>query len=202
MVNFTVSISEELKTEMDKYPEVNWSEVIRKSIQTYLQTRQNPVPQLEFGISEAHVAWNWFLARPSVSVNLKATNKLTTDLVLDRILYTIGFLTSQNREARGGFEGQFLQYCQLKPNEPADIQLTFYPNTELLRRLTDKMESTFVLQADLIVLVQGFTNPYRAQVFSKVPIDEWKNEAKSALDEYERHWNPRKPQVKDQVEVG
>ena len=192
MVNFTVTIPEELKAEMDRYPEVNWSEVTRKSIQTYLQARQNPVPQLEFEMREAHVNWNPFLAKPNVYVNLRATNKLAADLVIDRVLYEIVFLKSfHDRQARGGFEGQFLQYRKLQPDKPSDIQLTFYPDVELLRRLTEKMESTFGLQADLTVFVQGFTNPYITQVFAKVPIDEWKYEVESALNCHEGHWNPR-----------
>jgi hypothetical protein len=195
MVNFTVTMSEELKAEMDRYPEVNWSEVFRKSIQTYLQIRQNPVPQLEFEMREAHVSWNPFLARPFVYVNLKATNRMMADLVIDRILYDIVFLKSfHERTARGGFEGQFLEYRKLQPDKPADIQVAFYPDVDLLRRLTDMMESTFGLQADLTVFVQGFTNPYHIQVFIKVPIDEWKNEVKSALDNNKWHWNPRTPE--------
>lgn len=197
MVNFTVTIPEELKAEMDQYPEVNWSEMIRKSIQTYLQARQNPVPQLEFEMREAHVNWNPFLARPNVNLLFRATNKLAADLVIDRIVYNIVFLKSiHEREARGGFEGQFLQYRKLQPHKPSDIQLAFYPDVDLLQRLTEKMESTFGLQADLTVFVQGFTNPYVTQVFTKVPIDEWKNEAKSALNNYERSWNLRKQQGK------
>ncbi len=32
MVSITLAVSEELKTEMDKHPELNWSEVARQAI--------------------------------------------------------------------------------------------------------------------------------------------------------------------------
>ena len=38
--NLTVSIPDDLKTEMDKYPEVNWSQVAKKAIETYIKERQ------------------------------------------------------------------------------------------------------------------------------------------------------------------
>jgi hypothetical protein len=36
MVNITLSIPEELKKEMDKFPEINWSEIARGAIKTRL----------------------------------------------------------------------------------------------------------------------------------------------------------------------
>jgi len=33
MVNMTLAVPEELKKQMDKFPEINWSEVARKAIQ-------------------------------------------------------------------------------------------------------------------------------------------------------------------------
>jgi hypothetical protein len=41
MVNITLSLSEKLKNEMDKFPEINWSEVARSSI-------KNKLAQLNF----------------------------------------------------------------------------------------------------------------------------------------------------------
>lgn len=36
MVSITLSVPQELKTEMDKHPEFNWSEVAREAIKTKL----------------------------------------------------------------------------------------------------------------------------------------------------------------------
>ena len=41
MVNITLSLPEKLKKEMDKFPEINWSEVARSSI-------KNKLAQLNF----------------------------------------------------------------------------------------------------------------------------------------------------------
>lgn len=37
MVSMTLAISEELKKEMDKHPETNWSEVARQAIKDWLE---------------------------------------------------------------------------------------------------------------------------------------------------------------------
>jgi hypothetical protein len=193
VVNFTVTISEELKAEMDRYPEVNWSEVFRKNIQSYMQVRQNPTPQLDFEMKEAHVSWNWLLAQPRISVFLRIVNRLAADVLLDRILFSVAVLTSTTREARGGFEGQYLQYRQLSSSKSTDVELSLYPDAELLERLTNKLEATFVLQLDLTACVEGYPNPCVKQIIGKVPIDEWKNEVGTALDSFDRHWGRSRP---------
>jgi hypothetical protein len=199
MVNFTVTLPEDLKAEMEKYPEVNWSEVTRKSIQIYVQNRKNPVPQLEFEMKEVHVQYSQSLRRPFVSIRLKATNKLASDVVVDRILYEVDFYRREGRgDERGGFIGQSLEYRSLRPGE-SETSIIFYPEVDLLRDLTDMMESTFWLSVTLTVFVQGFTNSYIKVVLIKVPIDEWKNEVKSALNLYETHWaSKRSLKSKDQ----
>jgi len=37
MPKFTVSIPNELKKELDKYPEVNWTEVLRRGLKEYIR---------------------------------------------------------------------------------------------------------------------------------------------------------------------
>jgi hypothetical protein len=198
MVNFTVTVTEELKAEMDRYPEVNWSEVIRKSIQTYTQTRQNPTPQLEFELKEAHVHWDWLLGQPRIGLHIRVTNKLTVDVLLDRITFTIGFLVSQTRDAKGGFAGQYLQFRQIPADKSTDLEFTVYPDADTLRRLTSLLESTFLLQLDLTACVKDYPNPLFKQVLGKVPIDEWRNEVNTALEYFDQHWGRQRPR---QLEV-
>ena len=38
--NLTISIPDDLKAEMDKYHEVNWDEVARNAIKSYIKIRQ------------------------------------------------------------------------------------------------------------------------------------------------------------------
>lgn len=189
MVNFTVSIPEDLKAEMDKFPDVNWSELTRKSIQIYLENRKNPFPPLEFEIKGAHISYEHDLMRPSMSLSLKAMNKLDSELIIDRILFKVEFDKEYGRQKlEGAFTGKSLEYEPILPNE-SKIVIRFYPQVDMLRRLSDKMEATFWVYVTLTVYVQGFRSPQIKVVSIKVPIDEWKNEVKTALNSYDADWN-------------
>lgn len=200
MVNFTVSIPEDLKTEMDKYSDVNWSEVTRKSIQAYLLNRKNSFPPLDFEIKEIHVRYDHDLMRPSMSLSFKATNKLDSELIIDRILFKVEFDKEYGRgKLEGAFTGQFLEYQSIIGQGDSNIKITFNPEVDMLRRLSDKMDATFWVYATLTVYVQGFTSPQIKVPPLKVPIDEWKKEVKSALNSYDGDWN--KAHTNKSVEV-
>jgi hypothetical protein len=195
-VNFTVSIPEEIKNEMEKFQEVNWSNIVRKSIQTYLQARQNPVPLIDFDARDVHVCFQGW--RPYVYAIVNATNKLPNDVIIDRILFRMEVIKQHNTFGSNestsfesaGFEGYFLEYRLLKPGEPSPIQLLVHPSVEFLRRVTESLSSTFILDITLKVFVQGFTNPINtSKIMTKVPIDEWKREVEGVLSSYCRNWN-------------
>jgi len=188
MVNFTAAIPEELKEEMDKYQEVNWSEVFRKSVQSYLQTRQNPTPQIDFEIKGAFLGWNWYIAKPRLSIQLMATNRLSFDCMLDRIIFEVSLQTSHSHESRGGFEGQYLECRMMHPGKPEPLELGLYPDMTRLTLLTQKLTSSFLLDAQLNAIVQGFPNLLRGKASFKVPIDEWNNDVKSMENQYRDHW--------------
>lgn len=190
MVNFTVSIPEDLKAEMDKFPDVNWSELTRKSIQIYLQSKKNPFPSLEFEMKEAHIGYEHDLKRPSMSLSLKVTNKFDSELVIDRILFKVEFDKEYGRgKLEGAFTGQFLEYQSVRGQGESNIKITFYPEVDMLRRLSEKLEATFWVYVTLTVFVQGFMWPQIKVVPTKVPIDEWKNEVRAALNIYDADWN-------------
>ena len=46
--NITISIPDDLKAEMDKYSEVNWSQVVLKAIKDYIAKRQIPKKKSSF----------------------------------------------------------------------------------------------------------------------------------------------------------
>ncbi len=188
MVNFTVSIPEDLKAEMEKFPDVNWSELTRKSIQMYIQNRKNPFPPLEFEMKEVHIRYEHDLKRPSMSLSLKAMNKLNSELVIDRILFKVEFDKEYGRgKLAGAFVDQSLEYRQISGD--SKILIIFYPQVDMLRRLSDKMEATFWIYVTLTIYVQGFALPQTEVVSIKVPIDEWKNEVGGALNAYDADWN-------------
>ncbi len=190
MVNFTVSISEDLKAEMDKFPDVNWSELTRKSIQVYLQSRKNPFPPLEFEMKEAHMVYDDDLRRPLMSVLLKGTSKLDSELVIDRILFKVEFNKEYGRgKLEGAFTGQFLEYQSVRGQGESNIKITFYPEVDMLRCLNEKLDATFWVYVTLTVFVQGFVCPQIKVVPIKVPIDEWKSQVESSLNKYDADWN-------------
>lgn len=189
MVNFTVVIPEDLKAEMDKFTDVNWSELTRKSIQMYIQNRKNWFPPLEFELKELHVGYEHDLKRPSMSLSLKATNKLDSELIIDRILFKVEFDKEQGRgKLEGAFADQSFEYRRILSGE-SKIEIFFYPQVDMLQRLSDKMEATFWVYVTLTVYAQGFVSPQIKVVPIKVPIDEWKTEVKNALNSYDADWN-------------
>ena len=192
MVNFTVSIPEDLKSEMDKFPDVNWSELTRKSIQIYLQNRKNSFPPLDFEMNELHIGYDHDLKMPSMSLSLKATNKLDSELVIDRILFKVEFDKEYGRaKLEGAFESQSLEYRRISGE--SKIIIGFLPQADMLRRLSEKLEATFWVYVTLTVFVQGFVCPQTKVVLTKVPIDEWKNEVRVALNKYDAYWNQTHP---------
>ena len=189
MVNFTVSIPEDLKAEMDKFPEVNWSNLTRKSIQEYLSNRNSWYPPVEFEIEEMHLRYDNDLMKPSLSLSLKSTSKLDYQLVVDRILYKIEFDKEYGRgKLQGAFSEQSLGY-QLISTSGSKITLSFYPEITMLRRLRDKLDATFWVYVTLQAYVQGFTSPNTNVLSIKVPIDEWKTQVEAVLDRYSSDWN-------------
>jgi hypothetical protein len=191
MVNFTVSISEELKNEMDKFPNVNWSELTRKAIQSYLQIKKNPQPSIDFIIHSTKIVYDNKVNRPMMSFSLRALNKLDSDFIIDRILFMVEFDKEYGRgKTQGAFVSQSLDYQKVSAGEKeSKISLSFYPDIDMLRKLNNLLQSTFWIYVILTVYVKGFESPQIKVPTIKVPIDEWKNEVTRALDSYDNYWN-------------
>ena len=65
---------------MDNFPDVNWSELTRKSIQNYIKNRQDPFPPLDFELSEVHLAYSNAVMQPLLNLSLKVNNKWNLSL--------------------------------------------------------------------------------------------------------------------------
>jgi len=201
VVNFTVTIPEDLKAEMDKLPDVNWSDLTRKSIQIYLKGKKNPFPPLEFEIKEMHIDYDDDLKTPLMSLSLNAMNKFDSELVIDRILFKVEFDKEYGRsKLEGAFTGQFLEYLSVRGQGESNIKITFYPEVDMLRLLSEKLESTFWVYVSLSVFVQGFVCPQIKVVPTKVPIDEWKNEVRASLNKYDEDWNKARIRLRPKEE--
>jgi hypothetical protein len=203
VVNFTVSMPEDLKAEMDKFPDVNWSELTRKNIQNYLQNRKNTFPPLEFALKEVHFTYLDNLMQPSMSVKLEVNNKLDSQLIIDRMLFTVKFVkehfnpsgedfkiaeAKEKSSLQGVFKDSSLDYRSLCSGI-SNINIRLSPPVEVLRRLSDKMQASFWTDISLMAYIQGFENPAIKNLSVKIPIDEWKNEVRESLNNYDSNWS-------------
>ena len=80
-----------------------------------------------------------------------------------------------------------MEYRQISGE--SKIVIGFHPQVDMLRRLNEKLKATFWVYVTLTVFVQGFVWPQTKVVLTKVPIDEWKNEVRAALNHYDLDWN-------------
>jgi hypothetical protein len=211
MVNFTVSLPEELKAEMDKFPDVNWSELTRKSIQNYLRNRASIEPPLEFTLEKVdfiltdNLVWTFgvgnirkistqhsyigeYFVKPTMLVSLGILNKLDSQLIIDRILFYVRF-------AEAKFQENFLNYIKISPGDSGSnsVYIPLSPPVDMLKRSSDKIQGIDIL---LIAYVQGFAAPVIKGLSISVPINDWKNQVKSVLAKYNADWNQGQPTQK------
>lgn len=191
MVNLTVSIPEKLKEEMDKFSNVNWSELTRKAIQSYLKNRTASYPPIDFTIDGMSITYDDIINQPKIFFRLKTINKLDSQLIIDRILFTVEFDKEFGRNKRqGAFNDQSLEYQKiLSAENNTTIYLSSFPNAELLRKLSKILQSTFWIYVTLHVYVKGFDNPQIKVPYIKVAIDEWKNQITYVLNKFDSYWN-------------
>jgi len=211
LVNFTVSLPEELKAEMDKFPDVNWSELTRKSIQNYLRNKSHAFSPLEFKLTDVRFTFSHELLQPLMLVYLKVTkNSMDTQLIIDRMLFTVKFVKEhfvshgedynavkvrEDAALKGVFKESVLDYTYIIKSE-YDLAIPLPLPIAVLRRVKDKMQATFWVDITLTAYVQGFEHSPSKNLSIKVPIDEWKTQVDSVLSNYDANWNQEQPTQK------
>jgi len=184
MVNITLTVPEDLKAEMDKYQEVNWSDVFRRGIQSYIQLRQNPVPNLDCELKAVRMSSTWASSVPVLLVFLSVKNQMTTDIVVDRILMDLVFYEPPYQsEVLGGLHCQYFQFRHIPANSSSVFEIEGYPDERFIELFTKSIQKTFTVEALTVsTYVQGFVNPKIASKLQiRIPFDEWKEQAESAL---------------------
>lgn len=173
MPNLTISVSEQLKSQMDSFSEVSWSEICRKAITAYIQSRINPMPQIQLRAGEIDPESYHESGYPGLRINLLIQNKMSFEVIVDRILYKVSFYTT-----RGQFDGagsDFELYKHIVPaNAMGGTQFFLKMMKEKIMHLDQYLEKTFQCKVECIVFVEGFKQPYKQEVRFKIPIDEWK----------------------------
>jgi hypothetical protein len=204
MVNFTVSLPEELKAEMDKFPDVNWSELTRKSIQNYLRNKSHIFSPLEFELTDVRFTYSHDLMQPLMVVYLKVTkNSLDSQLTIDRMLFTVKFVkehfvphgedyrtvkAKENEALKGAFADSLLYHTHIIKSED-DLEIPLSLPIAVLRRVRDKIQATFWIDITMTAYVQGFEHSPSKNLSIKVPIDEWQTQLNSVLSNYDADWN-------------
>lgn len=204
MVNFTVSIPEELKAEMDKFPDVNWSELFRKSIQNYLRNKSHVFSPLGFELTDVRITYSHDLMQPLMLVYLKVTkNSLDSQLIIDRMLFTVKFVTEhfvphgedyryvqarENKALKGVFTDSVLYQEHIIKSE-YDLEIPLSVPIAVLRRVSEKMQATFCIDITITAYVQGFEHSPSKNLSKEIPIDKWKNQVETTLNSYDADWN-------------
>jgi len=176
--NVTISVPEELKTEMDKFAEVSWSEICRNAISGYIQARKNPIPQIQLRGKEIRPYFYHESGYPGLFVDLLIQNNMGFEIVVDRILYNVRF------DIKGKIQGAGSDVDLYKrvvgANSVGVSQFFMKMTKDKIVFLDQYIEKTFQCRIECVIFVEGFNAPYRQEVYElKIPIDEWKEFVKS-----------------------
>lgn len=174
MPNVTISVPDGLKSEMDKYPEVSWSETCRKAITRYIDQRKNPTPKIELDIRDSRLTHYAFeTGYPTLSIDLRIYNNMDSGITVDRILFNVKFLKEDKFHAIGS--GYYLHKRKIGSNSFGVAQIHMVLPKEKIEQLKGVFNSTFDCYFRCLVFVEGFGDAYNAEVKTRIPIDIWKN---------------------------
>jgi len=180
MPNVTISVSDELKAEMDRLSEVSWSEVCRNAISHYIAQRKNPTPNIELDLRNSRLTADGFeTGYPTLSIDLRIYNKMDSIITVDRILSNIAFFRQDQRFPIGVAYDLHKRIVGANSIGGATIHLPL--PKEKIRELKDKFNSTFDCRINCTVYVEDFRNEYNREVKAKIPIDVWESVVSEAL---------------------
>jgi len=180
-VNVTISVSDELKAEMDNFPEVSWSEICRKAISRYISERKNPTPAIELDIRDVRLDTYHASGYPTLTATLRIHNKMNTEVIVDRILFDVRFSSPQTDKTFRVGSSFDLNRRIVFSNSVGQAQLFLPVFREKIESLEGEFASTFPCMIGCIVIANGFKNPYNQEVRTEIPIDKWKEFTKKAL---------------------
>jgi len=173
MPNLTISVSEGLKTQMDSFSEVSWSEICRKAITAYIQSRMNPNPQIQLRADEISPESHHESGYPGLRIDLLIQNQMGFEIVADRILYNVSFYTTRGQWDGAGSDVD-LYKRSIAANAMGGAQFFLKMMEEKIIHLDQFLKETFRCKVECIVFVEGFKNPHKQEVRFKIPGDEWK----------------------------
>ena len=180
MPNVTISVTDELKVEMDTLSEVSWSEICRNAISRYIAQRKNPTPNIELDLREVRLDHCSFeTGYPTLTIPLRIHNKMGSEITVDRILFNVKFIEGGREHAIGLDYDLYKRTIGLHSVGGTQLSLTLHK--ERIASLEDIFTSTFHCSIQCIIFVEGFRNPYTQDVGTRIPIDDWKKFVKNVL---------------------
>ncbi len=180
MPNITISVSDELRTEMDELSEVNWSEICRKAISGYIIQRKNPNPPVELELRLATLNYSAIqTGYPTVTLNLKISNRSNSEITVDRILCNAQFREYDTHYGIGYANDLHPRY--ISPNSSGFSTVHFVLPKEKILELKDAFSGTFYCVIRCLAFIDGFRNPLNQEVQTRIPIDDWKSIVEKVL---------------------
>jgi len=181
MPNLTISVSDELKASMDTLPEVNWSEICRNAVSQYIAQRKMPSPGIELDLSNSSITkYDYATGYPTLILGVKIRNNMDCDVLVDRILSTVSFLTDDSRILTVGSADDF-QRKWIPKNSSGGSSLHLIFPREKINELKDVSKSTFDCYIRCTVYVEGFRREYSQELKTQIPIDTWNSIVKEVL---------------------
>jgi hypothetical protein len=182
MPNVTISVSEELKAEMDKFPEVSWSEICRNAISRYIAQRKNPAPKIELTLRHARITdYAFETGYPTLSLDLQIHNRMDSEIMVDRILANARFFRIDDNKVYAIGTAYDLHKKTIGSNSSGVARIHLRLPKEKIRELKDEFKSTFDCLINCTVYVEGFKNEYNQEVRTRIPIDDWNDVVKKTL---------------------
>lgn len=181
MPNVTISVPEKLKAEMDKLPEVSWSEICRKAITRYVNERKNPTPAMDVDIRDVRLDAYHESGYPTLTATLRIHNKMNSDVTVDRILANVKFWAPRSGNQYHVGSSFDLNRRVILASSVGGAQLFLPMFEEKIKKLAGEFTETFPCIIHCIVIADGFRNPYKQDVRTEIPIDRWKEFTKTTL---------------------
>lgn len=171
MVNFTITIPEDLKAEMDKLTDVNWSDVCRQAIRMYLTTRFQSNPPVLVSIESVSLETGY---PDRLQVMIALTNEIDSKIQLERIEFRIKLFGGQQWDLGAGI---CYTAKEIPPKRRVTVPLRSEVRLEWLAVFNQATNQMFQCSVDIDVYAHGFSQPTRFSGLPVIPIDVWRRSA-------------------------
>jgi len=184
MANLTISVPDELKSEMDSMTEVNWSDVGRKAIIGYIQSRRSPTPLVDLQIEDA--TWIYADWQPALQLSLRMRNLMESEIKVNQTVFHL-----QIQVPGRIFNIAPITHSQsavLQPGAPWPFQVLLRAQPEAILEMNQQIKSTFFCNIVAMVHGEGFQRPASIRLLTKTGKDEWETFVTQVIYALKTQW--------------